>query len=202
MFYCHKCGTPYEQLQPFCSQCGTPLQGATSQEPSPVGYDSAPSELAEQGALPMKWFKFVIYFQLFANAVANGINAIVTLTGSHYGGVADQVYTIIGGMQVFDVLMGIVLLGLVGLALYARSRLKNFCKNGPKMYYTVFAGNAIWSVVYILGAEILVRGSVAGANYQPDYSSMISSVVMTVIMLACSVVYFNKRKHLFVNDDI
>ncbi len=202
MFYCHKCGTPYEQLQPLCSKCGSPLQCGTSQEPSPVGFDSAPSELAEQGALPMKWFKFVIYFQLFANAVSNGINAIVMLIGSHYGAVADRVYNIIGGMQVFDVVMGIILLGIVGLALYARSRLKNFCKNGPKMYYAVFTGNVIWSVVYMLGAEILVRGSVVGADYQPDYGSMVSSVVSTVIMLACSVVYFNKRKHLFVNDDI
>lgn len=33
----------------------------------------------------MKWYKFVIYFQLFAAAVFNVGAGIIFFTGSHYG---------------------------------------------------------------------------------------------------------------------
>ena len=36
--------------------------------------------------------------------------------------------------------------------------------------------------------------------YQPDYTSVISNVVSTGVMLTCNIIYFKKRMHLFVNS--
>ena len=50
----------------------------------------------------MGWFKFIIYFQLFASAVINAALGITAFTGSHYDGKAELVYAFFPGMSAVD----------------------------------------------------------------------------------------------------
>ena len=47
----------------------------------------------------MAWFKFIIYFQLFANAALNLIIAFIWITGLHYGESAGLYYEILSPVK-------------------------------------------------------------------------------------------------------
>ena len=65
----------------------------------------------------MGWFKFTIYFQLFANALLNLFNGVSYLTGYLYGGNSALVYTVYPSLKAFDVCFGIIyiVIGIAGL---------------------------------------------------------------------------------------
>ena len=148
----------------------------------------------------MKWFKFIIYFQLFANCVLNAINAITTFTGSQYQGIADMVYSYVDGLQAVDTVYGVLLLAVAAFAIVVRFRLAKFCTNGPTLYYILLGAQLAISVIYLIGVSAVVSNSMIADYYQPDYTSVISNVVTTGVMLTCNIIYFKKRMHLFVNS--
>ena len=59
--YCKNCGTKLPENAIFCSVCGEPVDNAA---PLPADPATLP-----QNTYPMKWHKFLIYFQLFAAAL-------------------------------------------------------------------------------------------------------------------------------------
>ena len=105
-----------------------------------AGYGMAPG-------LGMGWYKFVIYFQLFASALINGIAGIVALTGAHYEGEADLVYTFIPSLSTVDKLYGIVLIALAVFAIIVRFQLAQFKKTGPKFYLLLLLISGIASLI-------------------------------------------------------
>lgn len=215
--YCANCGTFCEDGKVYCPNCGAqqpnaaqaPAQQSYQQSyQQPYGqqpYHQTPGYAANQNygisnEMPMKWFKFIIYFQLFANCVLNVISAITTFTGSQYQGAADMIYTYVDGLQTVDTLYGVLLLAVAAFAIFVRFRLAKFCSNGPTMYYALLVAQLVISVIYLIGVNTVVGNSIIANYYEPDYTSVVSSLVTTGIMLACNIVYFKKRMHLFVND--
>lgn len=202
--YCSNCGTVCDDGKPYCSNCGVPQQ-PYSQKP----YQQAPNRSYQpvsnqpyggSNELPMKWFKFVIYFQLFANCVMNAISAISTFSGGQYQGNAELVYSYIDGLKGVDTIYGVLLLGLAVFAIIARTRLAKFCVDGPKSYHILLVAQMAVSVFYIIAVNSAVSNSFIAAYYEPDYTSVIGSLVGTGAMLACNIAYFKKRIHLFVNN--
>ena len=116
--FCKNCGNQIPDGAAFCSVCGASVNGT----------DNAPVEVHEpvQPAHPMKWHKFLIYFQLFLAALISLYNAVVCfrLVFLDVSGLWDAVYAVSGVISVV----------LAVLALYVRFRLAGFRKNGPKMY--------------------------------------------------------------------
>lgn len=139
----------------------------------------------------MKWYKFVIYVQLFLSALINLYTAVMDFTGGNYGSEADMVYAYYGGLKVLDVLMGIVSLALAVLALIVRQKLKNYKADGPKWYISLLAFSIIVSVAYML-LVYLVTG------VQVLDSSIVVSLVGNVILLTANKKYFDNRKDLFI----
>jgi len=122
--------------------------------------------------LPMKWYKFVIYFQLFLSAVLNFFSGL--------GNIGN-------GMDYNDTKMifyGLCVIGLGVFALVVRSGLKNFKANAPKQYYFLLFGGVILNVLF---------------GYTYPIANFVGTIIGTGIVVACNVVYFNKRKQLFVN---
>ena len=133
--FCPKCGAQISDGVTFCAYCGTPVQPTTAQPSNPQApaapYNQYPgsnqypvnqqypmnNQYVPGNQYPMKWYKFLIYFALFAGAVLNAISGIQMLTGAHYGGVADYVYAIFDGLQIVDVLMGLATLALAGFGI-------------------------------------------------------------------------------------
>ena len=67
--------------------------------------------MEKQFEKPMKWYKFVIYFQLFAAAVFNVGAGIIFFTGSHYGLDSFELklfYGVLSNLKTLDICMGIV----------------------------------------------------------------------------------------------
>ena len=83
---------------------------------TPGGYQS-PQTGPSYGALPMNWYKFLIYFALFASCVINAITGIGLMTGMIYGEASSYVYAFFGGLRVVDLLIGAVMICVAVLAI-------------------------------------------------------------------------------------
>ena len=199
---CPSCGTPCQDGQNFCPNCGAKLSGAL-----PVQHDSPPDpygqwiyQMPEYGMGPgqnMAWFKFIIYFQLFASAVISLITGFMVLTGAHYGsdGEAEFVYALFPGMSPVDKVYGVVLIALAVFAIVIRMQLAKFQAKGPKNYMAFLLANAVLSLVYVIAAAIAL-GEFAG---ELDYSTYIVQTIWSAVLLIANYTYFKKRAGLFVN---
>ena len=146
------------------------------------------------GGTPMKWYKFLIYFLLFAGAVVNVINAINCFTGAQYEGAADYLYAYYDGLQVMDIIMGLGCLALAAFNIYVRFRLAGLHRNGPQMlnymYIAIIALNVVYSGVCM---------AIIGNFDATVLGSLVGNIIGNVVILAINTNYFGKRKHLFVN---
>ena len=143
----------------------------------------------------MKWFKFIIYFQLFANAAVNAYSALTTLIGTQYQGKADFVYKSFPGLRAVDLAYGLVLLALAAFAVFTRMRLARFRRNAPLLYYILSIANTLDAVLYVLLVS-LVSGVPVGDF---DNLNLTVAVAVNLVMLIINLIYFGHRKDLFVN---
>lgn len=190
--FCGSCGAACNEQQVYCPNCSRPLQ--RSSQTYQTLYEP-----------PMKWYNFIIYFQLFAAAAFSAIGGILYISGSSYGEAKDLVYEVLGGLRFLDFFYGLACLGLGIFALYVRSLLRWREENGPKMYYIYLILNGGLPLVYLIGFNIVLGDLGSYAKYILEEAgvmstmttSMVSSLISTVIMLVCNVIYFKKREHLF-----
>lgn len=222
MAFCDNCGQPVQQqaqqpaYQPAQQYPQQPTYQSAQQYPQQPVYQPAqqyPQQPAYQPAqqpwqpnfqtyeepvkqMPMKWFKFLIYFSLFAAAVINIINALPMLTGSQYGSSAEAVYDTFEMLRGFDLFFGVFCLALAVLNIYTRFRLAGYRRNGPTMLSLSYVAILIYDVLYIIGANIVLPEFVLEAV---DFTGMYSNMAVAVVMLIVNNIYFKKRAHLFVN---
>lgn len=142
----------------------------------------------------MKWFKFLIYFALWAGAVLNILSGISLLTGAQYDGAASLVYAIYKDLKTIDMLSGLLCIAIGVLGIVTRFSLAGFKKNGPKLVLALYGAGVVVNIFYMIGVssvlpELLVK--------ELDFTSFISGTVTSVIMIVANYVYFNKRKNLF-----
>lgn len=162
-------------------------------------------------ALTMKWFKFLIYFALWASAVLNAINAYAFFSDYRYTdkGTSFQklYYSLFDGLQALDIVVGILCLVAIVIAIVTRFRLASFRKDGPKWLSMVYALNILISLVYVIGVIIVVENAAApGANTEKllwgedsvfQLEGYVGTMISGVLMIGLNGVYFKKRKHLF-----
>lgn len=180
MGFCTKCGSQMSEGQTVCPACGA-AQGASGSQPD----------------MPMKWYKFLIYFALFAGAVINGIQGILLVTGKYYdviagNGASALVYMFYGSLRFIDIIFGLALIGVAVIAVMTRQKLAGYSADGPKMLMTYYVLSTAVSVVYALLASI-----VTGQNFFSG--SVLLSLVISIVMIFINKVYFEKRAHLFNN---
>ena len=198
MPYCPQCGTEYASGQYRCAYCGAVL-------PSPVAqttdYSQIPSYTSQRAPMekPMKWYRFVVYFQLFASCTVNFLTALSVFTGSLYGLQKDMLLQACPTLTVINIVYGILLLGMCVLALVAREKLHGFYKVGPRLYMLHIFLQALLSLVYailVTSATVQLEQVVAGL---PDLFSAIAGFFGTCLLLVCNIQYFDRRKKLFTN---
>ena len=187
---CRKCGYPLAASQQVCSNCGT-----RTEEELTIEYG-------------MKWYKFVIYFQLFATTAAFAISAFAFFTGSIYdwaGASSDLVYMVFPELEFFDFLLSLIFVGSAVLALVARKALKDKEKKGPILLCTLYASEIIFTILYsIVVFKIFESASLHyGIDMESFESYIVTTAVMSVIscipMLIGNIIYFGNRKDIFVN---
>lgn len=145
--------------------------------------------------MTMKWYKFIIYFQLFAAALINFFAAITYLTGSIYqsqaGVSAELTYSVFPQLSAIDKFYGICLIGLAVMAIITRNKLAKFRTGAPTLYYIFLIASLVVGIIYMIGVFAVIG--------EANFSSVSGSIVSSCVLLAINVVYFGKRQHLFVN---
>ena len=215
--YCRFCGTKIPDNVKFCPECGAnlaPVPSAAPEESAPAApaapeiptpfdptpYDPAPYSAdsfasADVAAAPqrgMKWFKFIIYFQLWASMLVYLVTAGKYLTGAYYEGSAEMVYDFFPALQPLDIVMGVFCLALAVYAVVVQRALAKFRAKGPMMYYLMYIVNTAVTVLYLIIGSIIIGQSAFTAE-------VAGSIIGSLVMLFVNIPYFNNRKHLFVN---
>ncbi len=163
--FCPNCGNQCPDGTKFCQSCGTPLtnnqqqntqpdfnnQQANYQQPNynqyqqPMynqPYQQYPQYFDKFNGHQMGWYKFLIYFALFAGAFFNACYAVLYMTGNIYK--TEQidplaVYSLYPSVKAVDIVYGILLLVLAVFMIVTRFQLSGLKKNGPKwlLHFTV-----------------------------------------------------------------
>ena len=202
--------TPQPAPEPTPYQQPVPLPVAPQQvAPQPAPYQQ-PVPYVAQPALPMKWYKFVIWVQLFLSALVSVGSALLLLTGAQYGHDSDLAYSMIGGLRVVDIIFAAV------FAIYVRQRLAGFKKGAPELYLRfIIIANVIsisYNLIVVWLAVSTLTRFLPGANFfdalgmllessstQASLFQLVVSVIAVIVMYFLNRTYFNKRAHLFVN---
>ncbi len=145
---------------------------------------------------PMKWYKFIIYFQLFAAMVLNIISGISAFTGAQYGDDTGLVYYYYDGLKTVDILMGIACILLAVGDLVARQKLSGFKRDAIRWYLGVMAATAVVTVVYLIAVCAVTGLSVTNVMGQ---GNLRISIWTAVVMIAVNYTYFQKRRNMFCN---
>lgn len=220
--FCPACGRQLSDDARFCPGCGSPVTPASPETTpgppaadGPVCPEAAPTPQAPQPAQPMpqptpqpptfeatngtaqgmKWFKFVIYAQLFLSAAASLLNAFALFTGASYGDSADLVYTFYSGLRAVDILFAIIYVALAGAAIYVRMRLAKFRRDAPSLYLMFLAASLAAQILYAVFVMVVIGISPIDMF---DIST-VTSTITTVVLIVANKVYFERRAHLFVN---
>ena len=186
--FCRFCGKELPEGARFCNNCGRaadvmPLQQAVRRR-------------------PMAWFKFIIYFQLFANAAGNLIIAFMWIAGLHYGESAGLYYEVCPPLKAVDVIYGLICIACAVGAILVRQKLAHYKKSAPAWYIGFIAVSLILSLISSVAVYVAV--TFASEGYLEIKLAELMRYAVIVIAGVCfhiplNYVYFIKRKDLFVN---
>ncbi len=181
--------SPYQQGRPaYMNNNPTVTSQRSHSKPCP-GY---------AGGYPMAWFKFLIYFMLFANAAINIFTAVTYLTGSIYLGEdmtmsdVEALYMFYPTAKMIDVIYGVLLIALAAYAIFTRFQLSGFKRRGPFLFILMYVLNLVIGLLYSISIMFTLEAGLL------DFISLVPSIITSVVMIFVNVVYFRKREELFV----
>ena len=216
MTFCNHCGKPVPDNATFCPGCGSRLTPAAPngaynsnaqqqprvqvpqvQTPPTQQYNAPPApDFTKPQALPMNYYKFAIWVQLFLGALVYAVQGLGLLFGFWYEAVsginAQWFYLFFPAMHIVDILFGLLYLAMAVGAVYTRQQMAHFKKNGPDLYYLFLIAGMVLSFLYaVLQGIICSTGS--------GISSAIGWLVMGGVVLVLCRIYFEKRRSMFCN---
>ena len=219
---CPNCGMPNLDSVKFCENCGSPLQAhhaapeqpQQDQQPYPQqqpypGYQPAVNLNDPYHGHSMKWYKFLVFFALIASAVVDLFNAFRSFTTGSYtvdigagkvltGKEAQEwMYLKAPGLKTADIFYGIALILCAGLLFAAWYYLYKKKKLGPTLLYVSYACSIVVSAAYSLWRYSAAKDVLK--DPATVLTSAAISAIYSIVMLAANVVYFKKRKDIFVN---
>lgn len=170
-------------------------QNPYQQQPGMNGYQTG-----TRGPLPMNWYNFVAKVQYILILIANAYVLVWLLfMGGIYGSKEGQefMHEVSGAFIAVDVLYIILIVIASVLCVLVRQKLVKFQKDAWKWYIGYLIFNLGASVIYYIGLAI-VYGAV-GFSASVFAARIITSLFASGIDITLNYIYFNKRKHLFVN---
>lgn len=216
--FCPDCGSQVPDDSRFCPSCGssfggaTPTPGASAPQGAPVT-PPVPGQVPVPYAAPapeMKWYKFLIYFSLFAGALLSLGNGLMAFMGMQYQGDAEFVYAMFSQVRIIDIVYGIVLIAFAAAMIYVRQQLAGFKKGAPQLFLLLCGAELAASVIYNGALVIIVMARVS--PLLPSYISpldfasefisfyeILGYVIGVIIYIVLNKVYFDKRASLFTN---
>ena len=181
--------SPYQQGRPaYMNNNPTVTSQRSHSKPGP-GY---------AGGYPMAWFKFLIYFMLFANAAINIFTAVTYLTGSVYLGEdmtmsdVEALYMFYPTAKMIDVIYGVLLIALAAYAIFTRFQLSGFKRRGPFLFILMYVLNLVIGLLYSISIMFTLEAGLL------DFISLVPPIITSVVMIFVNIVYFRNREELFV----
>ena len=159
-----------------------------------------PSTVSSNG-LGMKWYKFIIYVQLFLSALSGLVNGIKYITGSVYGDASERetIYGFFPSMKTVSTITGILMLAAADVAIIARQKLAGFKHDGPMFYYITCGISIGASLIYCIAAY----SELSKYSWLVDTSSYLAGsiigILISVGLLIANIIYFGHRKDMFTN---
>lgn len=153
--------------------------------------------------MPMKWYKFVVNFQLPLSILYYVFLLYRYISGSVYGGadVANNIYALAPALRMInyylDAVNAITLVGAVIVMIW----MKRFKTNAWKYYIGLLVGNAAAVVLYLIIYCIVIQTNANFTNSSlTQYVITITNTIWTTgLMGVINYIYFKKRDHLFTN---
>lgn len=140
---------------------------------------------------PMKWYKFAVYFQLFAFAALNVLQGIMHLMGFIFGyGKASVIVERYPELKIVDIIMAVFAFLVAILCLVDRQLLWHYKVQGPKIYLLVMALSGVQNFLYSALSSIVIRLPIFR---QYDIGGLISTIVIVILCRN----YFKERAALF-----
>ena len=149
--YCPNCRSQLIDSSIYCPVCGTQLAQVQRVNYQQMNYQQPVQQMASDGnyvqqaiqpqmqqkPLGMKWFKFLIYFQLFMASFVSLLTGVFLFTGKIYTGASAEevelLYMYFPNLKIFNLCMGVVYVVLCILYLITRFMLSGYRKAGPAM---------------------------------------------------------------------
>lgn len=185
--FCPICGAQCDDNAQQCMTCGHVFNA----QPQQSGYQPMYQPPVPQ--VGMKWYKFLIYFALWAGGILNALNGINMITGNVYGELKDVTYAIFDGLKPVDLIFGVLLIVVAAFQIYTRFQLAAFKKQAPKMVVLAYAAVMIVGLAYNI-----VVSAVIGVDF--NVASFVLTVALNAALLFANMTYFKKREFLFVNN--
>ncbi len=219
--FCPNCGNQLPDGSAFCGNCGAPVDPRSNpqqpqgnpyqapqqpqenpyQAPQQTPYGFAPQAPYGLAPIGMKWFKFLIYFLLFAMAIINISDGVSIMNGEHYTvdgvNVSEAVYEKYSGLQTIDVIYGVACIAFGAFQIFIRFQLAKYKTNAPVLFMYSYIVLAVIMAIYnfavmgVVPSEVVSHGELVGRA--------VGGFVGAGIMFWLNKIYFDKRKHLFVN---
>lgn len=232
--YCIKCGTALPDEALYCGCCGYKVKKLESSIKQTVNASTFPdtqvsedeeyfrewkehrdlqtrqkkSMYSSQSQHSMKWYNFIVYFDLYFMAAIFVYRAYLVLNENLlYNGHAKEVYKVFPSLETLDCVYGVYWMLFAVYTLFVCYMLQSKKKQSPSLYMSIIIIPLISVIAYrfLTYRTIHIKkiGSMAIQEYLPiiEFNSFfwIISILITVLYLRAVKVYFNKRKDLFVN---
>ena len=143
--------------------------------------------------VPLKWYKFIIYFQLFAGGILDFANAFGYFTGNNYGEESEMVYATYGWLYLLDKVWGCVLVITGVFCFKVRQDLANFRVEGPSRYLYLAGINFFGSFIYTICFIMITDTSMDSLLLIRPFIYILVGIVFICLNKA----YFDNRKFLF-----
>ena len=205
--YGNQYGQPNYDGQNYGNQYGQPnyggqpnYNGQNYNQPYNQPIYTNPSTVSSNG-LGMKWYKFIIYVQLFLSALTGLVNGIKYITGSVYGDASERetVYELFPSMKTVSTITGILLLAAAVVAIIARQKLAGFKHDGPMFYYITCGISIGASLIYCIAAYSELSKYSWLVNTSSYLAGSIVGILISVGLLIANIIYFGHRKDMFTN---
>ena len=202
---CPKCRAAMPNGAKYCTECGTKLpvqpdsvpnvpqpsiQEAPAYEAQPVMTEAPPAQ--ELQPCEMKWYKFLIYFALWAGAIVNLIDSLQFFTGSILGDDVEILYAYYPLLKVLNLAFALILVTYAVFAIYTRYRLAQFRRNGPACLYALYIAQFVFALLVQVVTSLILGEWLEGYSF-------VANFLVFGLILGLNMKYFRKRKHLFVN---
>lgn len=185
--------------QNYGNQYGQPnYNGQNYNQPYNQPIYTNPSTVSSNG-LGMKWYKFIIYVQLFLVALSGVVNGIKYITGSVYGDLSERIYAGLPSMKTVSTITGILMLAAAVVAIIARQKLAGFKHDGPMFYYITCGISIGASLIYCIAVYSELSKCSWLVNTSSYLAGSIVGILISVAFLIANIIYFGHRKDMFTN---